>query len=257
MDEIIITVLGSGTSSGVPTIACKCYVCTSNNPKDKRLRSSILVQSKNTSIVIDSGPDFRQQMLANNVDFLDAIIYTHSHYDHIAGFDDLRAFNFINGKPVQILASEGTMKKLKAVNEYAFSVPEQLGGGIPLINTHIISYEDFIVNDIRIEPIKLFHGKIEVMGFRIGNFAYCTDTNFIPDESLLKLQNLDCLIIDGLKYERHPTHFSIAESIEIINKLKPKIAYLTHISHDISHEDCENELPPNIRLAYDGLKIII
>ncbi len=257
MEEIIFTVLGSGTSSGVPTIACKCSVCTNDNPKDKRLRSSILIQSKNTNIVIDSGPDFRQQMLINNVCHLDAIIYTHSHFDHIAGFDDLRAFNFINGKPVNIIANQETMDKLMIVNEYAFKAPIQIGGGIPLINTHIIDDRDFIINDIRFTPIQLLHGKIKVLGFRIGNFAYCTDTNFIPDESFEKLMNLDCLIIDGLKYDKHPTHFSISESIDVINKLKPKISYLTHISHDVSHNEGEETLPKNIHLAYDGLKIIL
>lgn len=257
MKETTITVLGSGTSSGVPTIGCKCEVCTSNNPKDKRLRTSILIKSQNTNIVIDSGPDFRQQMLLHNVDNLDAIVYTHSHYDHIAGFDDLRAYNFIHSKPINIVANQETMNKLKIVNDYAFKIPKQIGGGIPLINTLTISYEEFTINDIKLIPIKLYHGKLEVLGFRIGNFAYCTDTNYIPNESMAKLKDLDTLIIDGLKYENHPTHFSISQSIEVINQLKPKIAYLTHISHDISHDDCESKLPNNIHLAYDGLKIIL
>jgi phosphoribosyl 1,2-cyclic phosphate phosphodiesterase len=257
MSEIKIkfTLLGTGTSTGVPTIGCKCGTCKSSDPRDKRLRCSLLIQTKDTSIVIDTTPDFRQQMLTNNVDELDAIIYTHSHYDHVSGFDDIRAYNFTLNKSIDIFANELTFHRLKINFEYAFYEPEQLGGGVPLINQKIIDNEPFYINEIEFIPILMFHGKMEVLGFRIGNFAYCTDTNNIPEESMNKLKNLEFLVLDGLRYTPHPTHFSLNESLEVIEQLKPKQAFITHISHQIKHSECELFLPENVYLGFDGLEL--
>jgi len=254
MQKIKFTILGSGTSSGVPTIACECPTCKSDDIKDKRLRCSLLIESPDVTIVIDTSSDFRQQMLNYNVKKLDAVIYTHHHFDHIGGFDDLRAFNFKMDKPISIYASEITFNHLKRVYDYAFSEPEQIGGGVPAIDMNVISNQKFKIKDIEITPIPLFHGKLGVLGFRIGNFAYCTDTNLIPNESLDLLKDLNTLVLDGLRIEKHPTHFTIKEAIEIIDILKPKKSYLTHICHSLKHCETEKNLPQNVYLAYDGIK---
>lgn len=253
MKKIHIRILGTGTSSGVPLIACKCPTCLSDDPRDKRLRCSVLIQSDNTTIVIDSGADFRQQMLSNKVDKLDAIVFTHHHNDHISGFDDVRAFNYIQNKSMPIYLNEKTLNYLKQVFSYAFEEPEQIGGGVPQLEVNLIDEKKFTVGDIDLEPIPLMHGNLEVFGFRLGNFAYCTDTNFISEESIQKLQNLDILILDALRYNPHPTHFTVAESLEVIAKLKPKKTYLTHIAHQLKHEEAEAKLPENVFIAYDGL----
>lgn len=253
MKKIHIRILGTGTSSGVPLIACKCPTCLSDDPRDKRLRCSVLIQSETTTLVIDSGADFRQQMLSNKVDKLDAIVFTHHHNDHISGFDDVRAFNYIQNKPMPIYLNEKTLNYLKQVFSYAFEEPEQIGGGVPQLEVNMIDDKKFTIGDIDLEPIPLMHGNLEVFGFRLGNFAYCTDTNFISEESMHKLQSLDILILDALRYNPHPTHFTVAEALEVIAKLKPKKTYLTHIAHQLKHEEAEAQLPENVFIAYDGL----
>ncbi|MCX7736694.1 MAG: MBL fold metallo-hydrolase [Candidatus Kapabacteria bacterium] len=249
------TLLGTGTSSGVPTISCNCPTCTSDDVKDKRLRTSLLVESKTTTVIIDTSPDFRQQMLKYKVSKLDGVIFTHHHFDHIGGFDDIRAFNYTSRKSVPIYLTEITLAKLKRTFFYAFEEIEQLGGGIPLIDINIIDSDKFQIGDIVFEPIKLLHGKLEVLGFRINDFAYCTDTNFIPQESVKKLKNLDVLVLDALRYTKHTTHFNLEESIEAAKNIGAKKTYLTHIAHQIKHEECEPNLPKDIFLAYDGLVI--
>ncbi len=251
---MIFTVLGSGTSSGVPTIGCECPTCVSTDSRDKRMRTSLLVQSKNTTVLIDTSPDFRQQMLIHKVMKLDAVIYTHSHFDHIGGFDDLRAFNYFLEKPIPIYLTETTLRHLSRTFFYAFEEPEQIGGGVPVVEPIIIDAEKFVIGDIEFIPIFLKHGILEVVGFRIGNFAYMTDTNFIPEESYLLLQNLDVLVIDALRYSKHPTHFTVYEAISEIRNIKPKKAYLTHVAHQIKHDECEKNLPENIFVSYDGLR---
>lgn len=255
-DEIRFTILGSGTSSGVPLPACQCPVCLSEDEKDKRLRCSLLIETKNTSVLIDTSADFRQQMLIHQVQKLDAVVFTHYHFDHIGGFDDIRAFNFIQQKPLSIFLNNETFQSLKRIFSYAFGEAVQTGGGLPVVDVNIIDKESFKIGDIGFEIIPLMHGNIEVLGFRIGNFAYCTDTNFISEESKNKLKNLDYLILDALRFHPHPTHYTVDEAIEIANELKAKKTYFTHIAHQISHSKLSSELPENIHLAYDGLEII-
>ncbi len=252
-----ITFLGTGTSSGVPTISCHCQVCRSNDPKDKRLRSSILVESNTTRILIDTSPDFRQQMLTYDIDRLDAVLYTHHHFDHIGGFDDLRALNYTSHKAMPIYLMEKTFDKIKRTFFYAFEELEQVGGGVPIVEAHFIENEHFKIGDIEIQPIPLLHGKMNVLGFRIDDFAYCTDTNYIPKQSYNLLKNLNYFVLDALRYTKHPTHFSLKEAIEEATKIQAGRTYFTHIAHEIKHSDCDESLPNNMNLAFDGLVLNI
>jgi phosphoribosyl 1,2-cyclic phosphate phosphodiesterase len=253
MKNLKVTALGTGTSSGVPLIGCKCEVCTSNNPKDKRLRCSILIESHTTTLVIDTSSDFRQQMLKYNVSKLDGVLFTHHHNDHISGFDDIRAFNFIHRKPIPIFLTKVTLTNLERIFSYAFGRYEQIGGGIPEFEVNIIDNDKIEIGDITLEPIKLMHGNMEVLGFRIGNFAYCTDTNYISEESLEKLQGLDIFILDSLRDKPlHPTHYTINESLKIVEIIKPKKTYFTHIAHQLLHDKTNLSLPKNVELAFDG-----
>ncbi|MFP4370494.1 MAG: MBL fold metallo-hydrolase [Candidatus Kapaibacterium sp.] len=252
-DFLKFTVLGSGTSSGIPTISCNCETCTSADPRDKRLRCSLLVESPSTSIVIDTSPDFRQQMLRCGVKKLDAVIFTHHHFDHIGGFDDIRAFNFTSGNRMPIFLNEKTFKELKRTFIYAFEEPEQRGGGVPLIDINILNGCKFSVGDIELIPIPVLHGKLVTLGFRIGRMAYITDVNNIPPESMKNLKGLKYLIIDALRFNPHPTHFCVDEATNAALMIGAEITYFTHMAHQIKHEELESKLPENIFLAYDGL----
>jgi phosphoribosyl 1,2-cyclic phosphate phosphodiesterase len=248
-----VTLLGTGTSTGVPVIACSCRVCTSTDPKDKRLRVSALIESESTVILIDTSADFRQQMLTYGIRKLDAILYTHYHYDHISGFDDLRAFQFLRLRVPMCYANEETFEAIKKTFAYAFGGAKQSGGGLPNIPFTILSEESFSIGDLQVEPIPTEHGSITTIGYRIGNFAYLTDCNNIRASSKEKLLGLDVLVLDGLRYKPHPTHFSIDEAVAVAQELKPKRTYLTHINHDVLHAEAEEKLPQNIKLGYDGL----
>jgi phosphoribosyl 1,2-cyclic phosphate phosphodiesterase len=254
MDTIRVTFLGTGTSQGVPVIGCECSVCKSENQKDNRLRTSVLIESKNKVICIDTGPDFRQQMLAAKVNVLDAVVYTHEHKDHTAGMDDVRAFNFKQKKPMDLFVNEDVEKCLRREFSYAFR--ENPYPGVPILDLHRIENFPFNVHGITITPIQLMHYKLPVFGYRIGDFAYCTDVNYIAPEEKEKLQNLDVLVVTALRKEKHISHFSLEEALVLIQELNPKMAYLTHISHYLGlHDLVSKELPQNVFLAYDGLII--
>ena len=253
--KLKVKFLGTGTSQGVPMIACECKVCKSDDSKDKRLRSSIYIQKNNTSIVIDTGPDFRQQMLNNNILELDAVIYTHEHKDHVAGLDDIRAFNHKYKKDMNIYCSDRVFTALEREYIYIFN-ERYFYPGIPKVNRHRIDSNIFYIDNIKIIPIEVMHYKLPVMGFRIDDFCYITDANFISDKEKLKMQELDVLVINALRIQKHVSHFNLDESLELIRELNPKKAYLTHISHQLGfYADISKELPENVFLAYDGLDI--
>lgn len=250
------TLLGTGTSTGIPSVACECPTCTSSDPRDQRLRTSMLVRSDTTTVVIDTSSDFRQQMLRHNVMDIDAVIFTHHHFDHIGGFDDIRPYNFRSGRPLAIYAMAETVDVLESTFPYAFGKVASTGASVPSVDVTVIDDEAFHIGDIEILPIPLRHGRaMRVNGYRIGDVAYCTDTNHIPASSLDRLQGLDTLILDGLRWEPHPTHFTVSEAVAVADLLKPRITYLTHIAHQLRHEDTEAVLPPHVRLAVDGLEL--
>jgi phosphoribosyl 1,2-cyclic phosphate phosphodiesterase len=229
------TILGSGTSTGVPLVACRCETCRSDDPHDKRLRPSLLVESATTTVVIDTSMDFRQQMLRANVMDLDAIVFTHHHVDHIGGFDDVRAFNFMLNKALPIYIMQETFDNVQRTFIYAFQEGVQKGGGVPVVVPKIIDSAPFCIGDIDFTPIPMMHGRMRVNGYRIGNFAYCTDTNFILEESFALLHNLDVLILDALRYDKHPTHYCVDEACAVAKRIGAKETYFTHIAHNIQH----------------------
>jgi phosphoribosyl 1,2-cyclic phosphate phosphodiesterase len=251
-----ITFLGTGTSQGIPIIACPCNVCQSTDSKDKRLRTSVLIEINGKTFVIDTGPDFRQQMLRANVKNMDAVIFTHEHKDHTAGFDDIRAFNFVNKKKMEVYASANVQDAIK--REFAYIFSDFKYPGIPEINLHLLENKTFSIEGIEIIPIEVMHYKLPVFGFRIGDFSYITDANYISDLEKEKIKNSKILVLNALRREPHISHFTLDQAIELVNELKPEKAYFTHISHQLGlHTDVEKELPENIELAFDGLKINI
>ena len=251
-----ITFLGSGTSSGVPMIACECNVCSSPDKKDKRLRASILVESATTTIVIDTTPDFRYQMLRANVKKLDAVLFTHPHKDHIAGLDDIRAFNFSSQQRMAVYANSLTEEALKREFSYAFS--DKKYPGIPEINLNTITQEPFIIGDIPIIPIQVWHLKMPVLGYRFGKFTYITDANKIDEQEKNKIRGSEVIVLNALRKQQHISHYNLAEAIELVQELQIPTAYFTHISHQLGrHAEIENELPENVHLAYDKLEVLM
>jgi phosphoribosyl 1,2-cyclic phosphate phosphodiesterase len=250
---IHITVLGSGTSSGVPTIGCHCEVCMSTDPRDKRLRPSILVRYEGRNILIDTTPDFRQQILRTGIERLDAILYTHSHADHILGLDDIRPFNYRQREPIPLYATVETLAVIQRVFCYAFE--EQAQSSVPKLDLHTMTGEPFELFGLGITPVRVEHGKGTVYGFRFGAAAYLTDHSGIPEESKTHLRGLDVLFLDALRHRPHPTHTTLAGAVELVEELQPKRAFFTHMCHDLGHQQTEASLPPHVRLAYDGLEI--
>jgi phosphoribosyl 1,2-cyclic phosphate phosphodiesterase len=252
-----ITVLGSGTSQGVPVIACNCKVCTSNNSKDKRLRCSILISYNKENYVIDAGPDFRYQMLRENVQTLRAVLFTHEHKDHVSGLDDVRAFNFKEERDMEVYCSERVEKALKREFHYVFD--EDKYPGVPLIKLHTIDKDKFILpGELEVQPIEVMHYKMPVSAFRIQDFAYITDAKTISDIEKAKLKGVKILIVNALRIQEHISHFNLEEALQLIDEVKPEKAYLTHISHLFgTHEEIQALCPPNVYPAFDGLKIAL
>ncbi len=256
-EKIKVTFLGTATSIGVPVIACDCSVCTSPDKKDKRFRASVLIQHGETSIVVDCGPDFRIQMIRENVINLDAVIFTHEHRDHIAGLDDVRAFNYVLNKRIDIYGIERVMEAVKTEFPYIFKESARYFGA-PQINVHNIVNEDFYINDIKITPIEVLHDKLPIFGFRIGDFTYITDASYISESEKDKIRGSKVIVLNALRNSKHVSHFSVAEAVEILEELQPEQAYLTHVSHFIGcHEAVNAKLPPFIKLAYDSLVVEI
>ncbi|MCZ2223156.1 MAG: MBL fold metallo-hydrolase [Chitinophagales bacterium] len=254
--KLTITFLGTGTSSGIPMIGCSCNVCSSTDKKDKRLRSSILVQSDNTTIVVDTTPDFRYQMLRTHTKKLDAVLFTHPHKDHIAGLDDVRAFNFFSKQPMHIYANTLTEEALQRDFYYAFS--ENKYPGIPNLVVHTIDNNSFIIGNIPVQPILVWHLKMPVYGFKFGDFVYITDANRIDENEKEKIRGAKVLVLNALRKEKHISHFTLDEAIALATELKIEKAFFTHISHQLGkHEQINKQLPSNMQLAYDGLQLII
>jgi phosphoribosyl 1,2-cyclic phosphate phosphodiesterase len=251
-----ITFLGTGTSQGVPVIACECGVCTSTDVRDKRLRTSLLLETENTTLLFDAGPDFRQQMLRENVTKLDAILLTHEHKDHIAGLDDVRAFNHKSRSPIDIYSEERVQKAIRSEYSYVFS--EIRYPGVPEMQLRAISDNAFSVNGVEIFPIRAYHHCLPVYGFRVGDFAYITDANRVPDESMEKLTGVKYFVINVLRKEKHISHFCLHEALELIKEITPEKTFFTHIGHEMGfHAEVSKELPQGVFLAYDGLSVLI
>lgn len=247
------TILGSGTSTGVPLIGCSCAVCTSNDPLDIRLRTSLKVETATTSVVIDTTPDFRYQMLRTNTTKLDAVVFTHPHRDHYAGLDDIRPFNFFSQKPMHIYANEITQVAIKRDFYYAFE--EKKDVGLPEMILHTIDQDNFMVGDINFQPIHVMHRDMPVLGYRMGDLSYITDANYISESELEKVKGSQVLILNALRKEPHPTHFTLEQALDLVATLSIPTVYFIHFSHQIGlHQEVEASLPKGVHLAYDGLQ---
>ncbi len=245
--------LGTGTSVGVPIIGCDCDVCTSEDPRNRRLRASVVYKIDGKNLLVDTSTDLRMQALNNRLRRVDAVLYTHAHADHTRGLDELRTFNFIQKAPIDCHAAPDTAENIRKSFEYVFAGGD-IGGGIPQINLIEID-GPFDVDDIRVTPIPLTHGRRTIFGFRIGDTAYLTDTNGIPETSYALLEGLDVLVLDALRHKKHPTHFCLSESLAATERIAARRTYLTHMSHDLGHEETSAGLPDSVVMAYDSLEI--
>ena len=249
-----VTFLGTGTSQGVPVIGCTCEVCRSLDFRDKRLRTSILVEIRDQSFIIDTGPDFRQQMLREQVRRIDAVIFTHAHRDHTAGLDDVRAYNFIQQMDMPVYGSPPVLDQLRI--EYAYAFAKEYYPGIPRLTLHSIQENAFTVNGISFLPLPVMHLHMPVLGFRVENFSYITDANYIPPETMEKLEGTETLVLNALQREQHISHFNLTEALAMVETIQPRHTYFTHISHKLGlHADVAKELPDHVSLAFDGLQI--
>ncbi|MCC9656051.1 MBL fold metallo-hydrolase [Rhodopirellula halodulae] len=250
--------LGTGTSVGVPAIGCECDVCQSTDPRNNRTRCAILIRLPEGNLLIDTPPDLRTQLLREKIGLVHAVVFTHEHADHIYGLDDLRLFPFRLQRPVPLYCREEVESRIRTSYDYAFSTRTQThAGSRPQLQIHSINNDDsFEVLGVQMTPVPLKHGPhFDVLGFRMGDFAYCTDTNHIPESSMERLRGLDTLVLDALRFTPHPTHFNIDEALEVIDQLQPRQAFLTHLGHDIDHGPVEASLPDHVHLAHDGLRL--
>ena len=249
-----LTFLGTGTSQGVPVVACQCPVCLSDNPKDKRLRASVMIETETQCLVVDAGPDFRQQMLMHQVRHLNGILITHEHVDHIFGLDDIRAFNWVQKQSTDIYAEERVQIAIRRIFDYVFANYKY--PGIPQMHLHLIENKPFMINDLEVIPIRGYHCQLPVFGFRFGKIAYVTDVNRLEAPEIDKLRNLDVLVLNALRKEEHISHYNLSQALEIISEVKPVKAYLTHMSHQMGfYDEVQKELPENVFLGYDGLQV--
>lgn len=251
-----VTFLGTGTSQGVPIIACHCPICTSADPRDQRLRSAVMLSQNDRNVVIDTGPDFRQQMLRTQVQRLDGVVFTHEHKDHIAGLDDIRAFNYFQREKMNVYCTEAVEIALR--REFAYVFSDFRYPGIPEIELHRITNTPFEVAGMTLTPIEVMHMKMPVLGYRIGDFTYITDANYISEPEKEKIKGSKVLVLNALRREKHPSHYTLDEALALVEELQPEQTYFTHISHQLGlHEEVSKELPANVHLAYDGLTITI
>jgi phosphoribosyl 1,2-cyclic phosphate phosphodiesterase len=256
MSPIQVRFLGTGTSQGIPMIACSCEVCASQDTRDQRLRVSMHIQVQGKSFIIDTGPDFRQQILRAGIKHVDAVLFTHEHKDHTAGLDDIRGFNFAQQASIPLYARAQVIDQLK--REFAYAFDEQKYPGVPEIDVYEIDGQPFSIEGVQVIPIFVKHYFLDVLGFRFGDFTYITDANFIADEELEKIKGSKVLVINALRKTKHVSHFTLDEALEVIAKIQPEQAYITHISHMMGlHDMVQQELPPNVFLAYDGLSLSI
>lgn len=253
-----ITLVGTGISQGIPVIGCPCAACRSTDPHDKRLRTAAVISDSQTQIAIDIGPDFRWQMLSNQVESIDAVLVTHEHSDHIAGLDDIRPYNWIMGGDIPFYAEPRVLKALKQRFPYAFVSPEERYPGAPAIEQHPVTdlEREISIGSMRIQPFRVIHGQLPILGFRFGKLAYITDASQLPHESYRKLEGVEVLIINALRYFAHPSHFSLDEALQTIEQIGPRRAYLTHVSHEMGPvAKFSRTLPSNVYVGYDGLVI--
>ncbi len=247
--------LGTGTSTGVPLVGCRCDTCTSDDPRDVRTRTSAILGLPAGHVLIDTTPDLRGQLLRETIGRVDAVLYTHDHVDHVYGLDDLRPLCFATGRSVPLYCEERVEKRIRTAFDYAFQEGPPLGGGVPKVTFERITLMPFELCGATIVPLRLQHGVFNVLGFRVGNVAYCTDTNFIPDESVQLLQGLDVLVLDCLRATRHPTHFSVDEAVAMAERIAAKRTLFVHMSHEVRHADLAARLPAGMELAHDGLEL--
>ncbi|MBE0645140.1 MAG: MBL fold metallo-hydrolase [Bacteroidetes bacterium] len=254
--NVSLLMLGSGTSQGVPAIGCRCETCLSDDPRDKRLRPSVLFTTGRSTLLVDTSSDFRQQMLREGVRCIDGVLYTHHHFDHIGGFDDLRQFNFLQNTAMRIYGLQNTLDEVRLTFRYAFGDALQLGGGVPSTILHAVKPAiPFSIDAATVTPIPVMHGVLPILGYRVGDIAYITDTNHIPETSFQLLEGLDVLVLDALRHKEHPTHFCLDEAIEIARRIGARKTWFTHIAHNIMHERDSALLPENMDFSYDGLLI--
>ncbi|HXD17453.1 MAG TPA: MBL fold metallo-hydrolase [Vicinamibacterales bacterium] len=252
-----VTMLGTGTSHGVPMIGCNCATCRSTDPRDRRLRPSIYLDVPGFAhILVDAATDLRQQALRHDISHVDAVLFTHAHADHILGLDDLRSFNALQGTAIPCYANRQAWETIRRQFDYVFEGPLQMGGGVPQLTTNEVR-DPFFVRGVRIVPVPLWHGRLPILGFRFGSFAYLTDCNRIPDESWALVDGVDTLILDALRDEPHETHFTLGEAVAVVEQIAPRRAYFTHMTHDLPHAKTNARLPAGIELAYDGLVLDI